>query len=416
MGMFFLLVQAVPQDNAQNSGDDHHACLQFTVLDTGIGIPRHQMSRLFQPFSQGDASTSRRYGGTGLGLVICKRLVQLMGGYIWVESGGIVAGQLPPAAPLALPELCQGAPRQTIFYAQIPFGIATPSPEAIAPSSAPPNLKERKLLILHPSILFAQSIQALLADTGITFFHAMTPPHVLDILRQRTIDILMLEASAGYIPKDFLRQLQQASQNSDLVIMPLVPPHQEIASDLVSPHPTQLRQPIKQDALYQSLALAINEPTPMATMGSPTLFDSTFGQTYPLRILMAEDNLMNQKVALNVLSRLGYQVDVVNNGLEVLNALQNQSYDVILMDIQMPSMDGLEATRQIRKGSASPSFSSPWIIAMTANAMQGDRQICLDAGMDDYLSKPIQIKKLLRALKVAYYYRQSNTVTDSPSL
>ncbi|MBV5260245.1 response regulator [Synechococcus moorigangaii CMS01] len=399
--------QVIPQANP----NPEEICLRFTILDTGIGISPEQMPRLFQPFSQGDASTSRRYGGTGLGLVISKRLTELMGGCIWVKSGDLSTGQLPSEAPVNLAPIFQGIPHQTVFYVQIPFMVTAPPPEAIANPLAPPNLQGKNLLILHPSPLFAQSLSHLLVATGVSCTHRTTASAAIESLSKTSIDILVMETQTKLAPANFFRQVKLASQNPDLTLITITHPLSEEnrpspASEL---KPTHLRQPLKQESLYHCLTLALSETSPTTSIDTISPFDETFGETYPLQILLAEDNLVNQKVALNVLARLGYQVDVAHNGVEVLSCLQNQNYDVILMDVQMPSMDGLEATRQIRQHHCAtlPHNHCPWIIAMTANAMQGDRQICLDAGMDDYLSKPIQIPKLLAALKVAYHYQRS---------
>ncbi|WP_339367249.1 response regulator, partial [Picosynechococcus sp. PCC 7002] len=411
-----LWVQKVPTA----TGDGDQVCLRFAILDTGIGIPAQQMTRLFQPFSQGDASTSRRYGGTGLGLVISKRLVELMGGKLWVESGGIMAGQFPQEMSPDPPKIFQSVARQTVFYAQIPFTIAPISAKEITLHELPPQLQEKNFLILHPSPLFARSISHLLTATGAAVSHTTMASGALDILHQRSIDLLMMEMKTDLVSADFFRQIKQSSQNPDLAIVAIAPP----LSTAESTHypaisqQLQLRQPIKQEALYHCLSLAIAEALPTTAREPASPFDATLGQAYPLRILLAEDNIVNQKVALNILARLGYGVEVATNGLEVLSRLQSDNYDVILMDVQMPAMDGLEATRQIRQRDArSPQSQGkrPWIIAMTANAMQGDRQVCLDAGMDDYLSKPIQVKKLLHALKVAYHYHQSLSTTQSSS-
>ncbi|BAW96082.1 two-component hybrid sensor kinase and response regulator with PAS and HAMP domains [[Synechococcus] sp. NIES-970] len=404
-----LWVQTVPWPHLAAD----HVSLRFMVLDTGVGISPEQMPRLFQPFSQGDASTSRRYGGTGLGLVICKRLVALMGGQIWVKSGEMSTGQIPPIPGPPTPPALQSVPIKTMFSCQIPFPLAA-SPGAIAPP--PAGLRAKTLLLLHPSSLVAQGITQWLAPLGITIFHTTSTATALDILsNQSPPDILLVETQAALVSSNFFQQAQKVSENFDLAIVTIAPP---LSLAPANEDPAlqaflQLSQPLKQESLYHYLTLALTETTPMAAVASPSSLDGTFGQTYPLRILLAEDNIVNQKVALNILKRIGYEATVATNGQEVLDRLEHQSYDVVLMDIQMPSMDGLEATRQIRVryGSNPQSLGYPWIIAMTANAMQGDRQLCLDAGMNDYLSKPIQIKKLLHALKAAHCRNQVSPST-----
>jgi CheY-like chemotaxis protein len=160
-----------------------------------------------------------------------------------------------------------------------------------------------------------------------------------------------------------------------------------------------LTKPLKASQLHDVLVTLFLGASPLpAAAASESLFDDSIGKQYPLRILLAEDNQVNQKLATRLLQKLSYRADIASNGLEVLQALDRQPYDVVLMDVQMPEMDGLEATRQVR---ATVATQQPYIIGLTANAMQGDREMCLDAGMDDYVTKPIQVKELINALKRA---------------
>jgi len=263
VGEVAISVSSSPLPDFTEARDDRPlAEFHVRVKDTGIGIPQDRLDRLFQSFSQADASTTREYGGTGLGLAIGRRLCELMGGRIWVES---------------------------------------------------------------------------------------------EVGRGSTFHFTFLAAIAAELPPETGRSI---SSNGKVLGNGWRPPISDPADD--------------------------------------TLIDADL--VSPLRILLAEDNVVNQKVALRMLERIGYRADVVNNGLEALERLQRISYDVVLMDVQMPEMDGLEATRLIRRQGQSP--DRPWIIAMTAGAMAGDRQACLDAGMDDYITKPVQLHALQSALEI----------------
>jgi len=253
--------------------------LLFMIRDTGVGIERDRLDRLFQPFMQADASINRKYGGTGLGLAISKHLVELMGGKIWVESLGHRSGDVSTNWP--------------------PQDLQT----------------DRK---------------------GSTFFFTIS-------LQERA-------------------EIKLSSVKTD----------------------------------------------------DQTIFDRQMAEQLPLKILLAEDNIVNQKFASFTLKKLGYQVDIVNNGLEALIAVQTQSYDLILMDIQMPEMDGLSATKQIRQNSSENSIAQPYIVAMTANALPNDQQVCLDVGMDDFISKPIDIQELIRVLAQVGSTQKSKTLSPKP--
>ena len=318
--------------------------IQFAVKDTGIGIPPERMDRLFKPFSQVDASTSRRYGGTGLGLAISKRLCELMGGQMWVESRGACAGHPPQNFSAAIAPSGQRkaiAPQTEVARSwDLRIGDIAQNLERVEPNPLPN----------HPQ------------STGSTFYFTIVAP--------------------GY-PVPMSVQKTGARSSS------LATDASEVATTTRS-----LTDSIQSDRSHPEL---------------PQL-----AQQIPLRILLAEDNLVNQQVALLTLKQLGYQADVVSNGREVLEALRRQPYDVVLMDVEMPQMDGLTATRLICQEwstdaglkdiepetfTQNPQSQRPRIIAMTAYAMAGDRQKCLEAGMDDYLSKPIEMQELIRALQ-----------------
>jgi signal transduction histidine kinase/DNA-binding NarL/FixJ family response regulator/PAS domain-containing protein len=299
--------------------------LQFSVRDTGIGIPPEKQKYLFKSFSQVDASITRKYGGTGLGLAICKQLVELMGGKIWVESHGAIAGDPPPhwKSPNQQQESSSVATSGSTFYFTIELKTLSPVNE----------------------ILGEQGAVATFQGTSL-----------------RELGEGSREQGAGS-KGDKVTPLNVTSYNNSHVALS----HQSISRSEFNSLPDSLSQKTR--------------------------------QLIPLRILLAEDNSVNQQVALLLLQKLGYRADAVGNGLEVINALRQVPYDVVLMDMEMPEMDGLTATKLICEQYSSS--ERPYIIALTAYAMAGDRDKCLEAGMNDYLTKPIREQELIRALEQA---------------
>ncbi|WP_287129989.1 response regulator [Candidatus Cyanaurora vandensis] len=320
--------------------------LSFSVCDTGIGIPPAQIGRLFQPFSQGDSSTTRQYGGTGLGLVICKRLSELMGGGIGVESTEALGSR---------------------FY----FTILTPTIPQLDPSH--PQLLGRRVLVVT-DIIYQAALTYQLQVWGLTVTALTQNEEALRWLATEPTDLLML---------DRLLPLQQP--HPPVILGPLDgPPPATVAVTHI------LTKAFKLSQLYRVLVQLFS---PDVGMPMPAVPD-TLGDSLPLRVLVAEDNPVNQKVVLRLLARLGYQADLAANGHEVLAALDRQSYDVVLMDMQMPELDGLATTRQIRQIEG----IQPWIIAMTANALKTNREACFAAGMNDYISKPVRLEGLYTVL------------------
>jgi PAS domain S-box-containing protein len=356
-----------------------HVIVHFQVRDTGIGISEEHRDRLFRSFSQIDASISRRYGGTGLGLSICKRLVELMGGRIWVES---VAG----------------------FGSTFHFTIAAPP---VAAEAGIPHAAEGRSLVgvrvlvvddnaTNRRILAAQTrswgMEPVLASSGSEALDVLRrePPFALAILDGAMPEMDGVQLAAALRDHPALRHLPfiLLTSTTDLEM-------KREASRLGAA--AVLTKPVKQSHLYESiLGVVAGQTFPSRRPPRPEV-DPTLGVQVPLRLLLAEDNVINQKVALMLLRRLGYTADVVANGREVLEATRRRNYDVVLMDVQMPEMDGLEATRRLRARAGDG--PRPRIIAMTANVMEGDRQACLDAGMDDYLGKPLRIGEIMLALR-----------------
>ena len=361
--------------------------LHFVVRDTGIGIPADRLGRLFQAFSQVDASTARKYGGTGLGLAVSKRLSELMGGTMWVESEGVPGkGSAFHFTIEATPAVLPGEPRYRGHGEE-------------------PGLSGRRLLIVDDNatnrrILTLQTVGwGMLPRTTGSPHEALAWVREGEVLDLAILDLHMPEMD-GVELAVAIGALRAGSPNPypplPLILLSSLGGHgQEIPAGLFA---AALTKPIRPSALFDALTgiVAARQPTaPAAAAGRPAL-DPGMATRRPLRILLAEDNAVNQKLALRLLSQMGYRADVAANGIETIQAVVRQPYDVILMDVQMPEMDGLEATRQICARWAVG--ARPRIVAMTANAMRGDREMCLEAGMDDYLSKPIRLEELVAAL------------------
>jgi signal transduction histidine kinase/HPt (histidine-containing phosphotransfer) domain-containing protein len=354
--------------------------LHFSVRDTGIGIPVERQNRLFKSFQQVDTSTTRHYGGTGLGLAICKRLAELMGGKIWVESA---AGK--------------GATFHFTILASAAAATAPPSWQ-----SAQPQLAGRRLLVVEDNATNQRIIKHRAEQWGMVVEQAAHSQQVVELLAQgqpfhAAILDLQLPDMEGMALAGQIHQ-QPAGQHLPVLLLSSVrlraddtrPAQAGIAGFVYKPvRPAQLL-----DALCRAMSIQLQREKKAPT--APTL-DTDFARRLPLRLLLADDNPINQKVGLSVLLKLGYRADVAQNGLEVLKALEQKVYDILFLDVQMPEMDGLETARQISQ--RWPAEKRPRIIAMTGNALLGDREKCLQAGMDDYISKPVRIGELQAALE-----------------
>ncbi len=354
--------------------------LHFSVRDTGIGIPLDRQNRLFKSFQQVDASTTRHYGGTGLGLAICKRLAELMGGKIWVES-----------------DTGKGA---TFHFTVLASAATTTSPPTW--QTPQPPLSGKRLLLVEDNATNRQIITHRAQQWGIVVETAANSRDGLRLLEQsQPFDAAILDLQLpdldGLALADEIRK-QPYGRYLPLLLLSSVrlrgddtrPLHASISVFVYKPiRPAQLLE-----ALCRSLSIQLQREKKAPS--APAL-DAGFARRLPLRLLLADDNPINQKVGLSVLHKLGYRADVAHNGLEVLKALEQKAYDILFLDVQMPEMDGLEAARQICR--RWPADKRPRIIAMTGNALLGDREKCLQAGMDDYISKPVRIGELQAALE-----------------
>ncbi len=353
--------------------------LHFIVCDTGIGISADKMDLLFKSFSQVDSSTTRKYGGTGLGLAISKRLSELMGGRMWVESEG-VPGKGCAFHFTILAEKAEVPIRAFLQTAQV-------------------DLRGKRVLIVDDNATNREILSLQTRAWGMVAFATGTPLEALEwIERGEPFDVALVDQQMpemdGLTLAAEIRKLPRAEALPLVIISSSA---REIAGQS-GQYNASLTKPVRASRLYNILMniLAGDEGQASVDGLARSEFDAEMGQRLPLRILLAEDHATNQKLILLMLERLGYHADVAANGLEVLAALEHLPHDVILMDVQMPEMDGLEATRQIRR--RWPGEKGPRIIAMTANVMKEDKIACMAAGMNDYLGKPIRVEELVAAL------------------
>ena len=359
---------------------EHGVELSFAVRDTGIGLSPQGMARLFQSFSQADSSTTRRYGGTGLGLAISKKLAELMGGTMGAHSAGPGQGStfhFTIVAPLAdSPQ----ANRRTLLGRQ-------------------PVLAGKRVLVVDDNATNRKVLALQTGKWGMLTRDTESPAEALRWLRGGdNFDLAILDMN---MPE--MDGLALAAQVHGLrPALPLVlfsSLGRREAGDTEGLFNAYLSKPLRQSQLFDTLVgLLGHEPATQAmpAKDKATTMDAGMAARHPLRILVAEDNVVNQKLALRLLQQMGYRADLASNGLEAIESLERQPYDVVLMDVQMPEMDGLEATRRIVARWAAA--ERPRIVAMTANAMQRDRDACLAAGMDDYVTKPIRVDALVQAL------------------
>lgn len=398
-GEVILAVSAHSWANTADATTAAPLCsIQFAVKDTGIGIPPDRMERLFKAFSQVDASTTRQYGGTGLGLAISQKLSESMGGSMWVESRGEVSGK--PPGKWAAHALTSSLSCGSTFYFTITAAVAPEAQVRLPDDSS--LLVGKRLLIVDDSLTY-QAILTQQANAWKMLPHAVSSgAAALTLLRQgKQFDLAILDmlmpGMDGLMLAQAIRQ-QPGGQDLPLVMLTAIDQSELDVQATKADFAACLTKPIKQSHLYDTLAQILSGQLLQIRKSYPsaTTIDAALSIKFPLRILVAEDHPVNQKIALLMLQRLGYRADVVGNGLEALTALRLQPYDVVFMDVQMPEMDGLTATRQICQQWAAA--TRPRIIAMTANAMQGDRETCLDAGMDDYISKPVRLENLANAI------------------
>ncbi len=368
-----------------------HVTVRFTITDTGIGIPADRMDRLFKSFSQVDSSTTRTYGGTGLGLAISKQLAELMGGAIGVES--------TPGHGSA-------------FWFTVRLGPGSRAPESVTAIMVDP--RGLRVLAVHGSPMMREIMRSQLDAWGLEAETAPTGDEAMKMLIDAAANacpyhVAILDGELQDINTPELgKAIKARPEIARTVLLILLPADSDLEPTKLAEFSGCLTKPVRQSLLYDSIVDAMDSvsgPEKLVAKkeriasGSPS--DSVHAPQWA-KILIAEDNRVNQIVASEVLGKHGYVCDIVDNGIKAVAAVSAGGYDLVLMDCSMPEMDGFEASRQIRlaenANSAGPPRHMP-IIALTANAINGDRERCLEAGMDDYVSKPLDSKRLIEAIQ-----------------
>ncbi len=346
---------------------EEQVLLQFEIKDTGIGISDQKKHLLFKPFSQIDASITRKYGGTGLGLAISKRLINLMNGEIWVDSE---------------------ENRGTSFFFTIQAGVVSHQLKPIA-------FPAKNVLILTDNSTQNQVLSQQLIAWGLNTWGATNVRSFREKLTSWPVfDLVLADFGIKGFNGESLTKELQAQFGDRIPIIFIDPAGSRKRKGLIDARSTWISKPIRRKSLLEALLRFF--PPDQEAVNAPDITVSEAGENMPpLRVLIVEDNPINQKVATRLLQRLGYRVEVVSNGLEALMNVASRPYDLIFMDVQMPEMDGLTATRRLREVHGN---EKPIIIAMTANALEGDREICIGAGMNDYIAKPVKLENVRDAI------------------
>jgi len=367
-----------PEENSERPWHLH-----FSVRDTGIGIPVDRLARLFRPFTQADASTTRHYGGTGLGLAISKRLVELMGGKMWAES---VPG------------------KGSTFHFTLPFR-AMPQTKPSRLEDKQPQLADLRLLVVDDNPTNNRILTLQTGKWGMVARSAGSGKQALEWLRAgEKFDLAILDMQMpgmdGLMLASEIRKLPSA-MTMPLVLLTSMGVRMDDPDFAKAAFASCLTKPLKPTQLLEAMVRVVSGAarTVARTSTAPAKLDPGLAARLPLRILLCDDNAINQNVAVRLLQQMGYRPDQATNGVEALARIDRQPYDLVFMDVMMPEMDGLEATRQIRERQKNPAqhpnYKLPMIIvAMTARAMQGDREKCIAAGMDDYLAKPVRLEDM----------------------
>jgi two-component system sensor histidine kinase/response regulator len=371
-------------DARTEARDDGRLSMHFVSRDTGIGIPQDKQQLIFEAFEQADETTSRRFGGTGLGLAISSRLVELMGGRIWVES-----------------ELGKGSE----FHFTATFGMPVESPAAPRPVSPAP-LRDVRVLIVDDNHTNCFILEEMVRNWQMHPAVLMRPEDALPLLRRRQRDgqpfhVLLLDANMpGMHGLELARQIADDAGLAKVSVILLTS-----GSSLIDTEERRrlgvsacLTKPVKQSELLDAIVECLGGAKLVEPAATAASIAELRKRLPPLRVLLAEDSLVNQKLATALLAPYGHTVEVANNGTEAVRKWSSQQFDLVLMDVQMPEMDGLEATRAIRAAEQADGRHTP-ILALTAHAIKGDRELCLETGMDAYISKPVRAPELYGAIE-----------------
>ena len=379
---------------SETPADPDSFFIRISVRDTGIGIPANKMDRLFKAFTQVDSSTTRQFGGTGLGLAICKRLAKLMGGKIWVES-----------------EAGKGSTFHIVIRTQ-PARTQMPN-SAAAPAG---KLDHKRILLVEDNGSNRKAVAQYLRWAGAELRAVATSKEALDLLSGgERYDAIVLDLQLPEMDGLTLAQLVRRVPGCDATPLLLLT-DTRLRSDDTRPGAVgvslYIYKPIRPAQVFDALVRAV-ENKPRTDKKSPVTseFDNTMAGRLPLRLMLADDNIINQKVGVKMLQRLGYRPEVAANGVEALKLLEQQPFDIIFLDVQMPEMDGFEAARRIHAQWPDP--RRPRLVAMTGNALKGDREKCLSAGMDDYVAKPVRINELQAVIERWGQARLTSLATGS---
>ena len=363
----------------QESREEDRVCLHFTVSDTGIGVSKEKQATIFEAFTQADGSTARRYGGTGLGLTISRRLVELMGGRIWVES--------EPG-------------RGSIFHFSARFGVGKKMPEADCTEQ--PSLEGVAVLVVDDNATNRHILQDILRQWHMEPTLAENANTALKRLAEaagRGAPFSLVLTDTQMPVTDGFELVERIGRNPELGRLGIIMLSSAgEGNDRMTSEPevqARLSKPVHQTELRKTILRILKEKGVLA--GRASLADGASAQK-ALRILLAEDNAVNKKLAVRLLQKHGYEVVVAGNGREALAAVEREPFDLVLMDVQMPEMDGFEATQAIRERERGTGHHLP-IVAMTAHAMKGDQERCLQAGMNSYVSKPINSAELFAVIE-----------------
>jgi len=346
--------------------------LEFSIRDSGIGIKDSEAEKIFKEFSLVDSSLSRKYGGTGLGLAICKKLIDLMGGKIWFESK-------------------ENNGTTFFFTLKVKISDSTAAKEYL--SIDVENLKDKHILIIDENRKLRQILSLQTQMWGMIPKTTSSGYEAIEWLKKYKFDVVVLDA--GFNEKyndEVLKEIRKVKgQNFPVIALSGNEAETRLGNILFTVY---LQKPVHQEKLFDKLnTIFTKDKTNIKITEASTKLSDTF----PLKILVAEDNIINQKIACRILAQMGYIADVVGNGIEVLETLNRQHYDIVFMDVQMPELDGIQTTARILERWIPQ--ERPKVIAMTANATQGDMERCMHAGMDDFISKPILIDELKNILE-----------------